>query len=83
MFGELAAIDRKPRCATVIAIQDSVLVCTPADAFCAVLKRNPQVAMATLCRLVDLVRALSSRVFEFSTLNVPCRNPYGIASARP
>ena len=73
MFGELSAIDGKSRSATVIAIHDSTLVRMSADAFAEALTRHPDVAMVMLCRLVGLIRALSERVFEFSTLNVSGR----------
>ena len=70
MFGELSAIDGQPRSATVLALEDVSLIRLSASAFCAVLQRHPQVANAVLCWLVGLIRALSERVFQFSTLDV-------------
>lgn len=69
-FGELSAIDGQTRSATVIAVEEASLVGLPASAFCQLLQERPQVAMAVLRRLAGLVRALSERVFEFSTLSV-------------
>ena len=73
MFGELSAIDGQPRSATVIALQQSLLARMPPKVFWSVLEHYPQVAAAVLRRLVSLVRALSGRVFEFSTLAVKNR----------
>lgn len=70
MFGELSAIDGQTRSATVIALEDTLLIQLSASAFCAVLERYPRMANAMFRRLVGLVRALSNRVFEFSTLDV-------------
>jgi CRP-like cAMP-binding protein len=73
MFGELSAIDGQPRSATVIALQEALMARMPPNVFWAVMERHPQVAAAVLQHLVSLVRALSDRVFEFSTLAVKNR----------
>lgn len=65
-FGELSAIDGKPRSANVIAVTDATVVAMGAAEFQATLRRYPEVAMATLTKLCHLVRALSERVHEFS-----------------
>jgi CRP-like cAMP-binding protein len=70
MFGELGAIDGEPRSAHVMALEDSLLASMPRQAFWEVLNGYPQVAEFTLKRLASLVRLLSERVFEFSTLAV-------------
>jgi CRP-like cAMP-binding protein len=70
MFGDLSAIDGQPRCANVITLEESVVLKMSAPAFQDVLAGHPQVALATLCRLTQLVRDLSDRVVEFSTLGV-------------
>ena len=70
MFGELAAIDGQPRSASVIALTDSLIASLSGEAFWQVLREQPEVAAVTLKRLVANVRALSERVFEFSTLTV-------------
>jgi CRP-like cAMP-binding protein len=72
-FGELAAIDGGPRSASVVALADTLLACLPAEAFWEVLRTQPSVAEATLKRLAGLVRQLSDRVVEFSTLGVSNR----------
>ena len=73
MLGELAAIDGAPRSAHVVAVQDSMLVTLSPDAFRSVLREHPDVNWRVLQRLVRLVRLLSERVYEFSTLAVPAR----------
>ena len=73
MFGELAAIDGAPRSAHVLAVQDSLLLSLSPKAFQAVLREHPEVNLRVLQRLVRLVRSLSERVYEFSTLPVPMR----------
>lgn len=73
MFGDLAAIDGQPRSADVLAL-DSVLVAslTP-DAFRQLLADEALVRERVLQRLAGLVRLLSERVIELSTLGVQNR----------
>jgi CRP-like cAMP-binding protein len=70
LFGELAAIDGKPRAANVVALTDCVLASMPENALWDVLHEHQSVADAMLRRLAGNVRALTERVFEFSTLAV-------------
>lgn len=70
MFGDLAAIDGKPRCADVEAREESVVAYMPAADFRAVMREHPAVADAVMRQLAALVRRLSERVVEFSTLGV-------------
>ncbi len=70
MFGDLSAIDGRPRCANVITQEESVVLNMSASAFQEVLHGHSQVAFAVLCGLTELVRHLSDRVVEFSTLGV-------------
>lgn len=70
MFGELGAIDGEPRSAHVMALEDSLLATMSRETFWKVLNGYPEVAEFTLKRLATLVRLLSERVFEFSTLAV-------------
>lgn len=73
MFGELSAIDGKPRSAYVVAVSDSLVASMSDTVFWEVLGDYPSVAAATLRRLATLVRSLSERVVEFSTLAVKNR----------
>ncbi len=72
-FGELAAIDGGPRSASVVALADTLIACLPAETFWELLRSHPSVAEATLRRLARLVRRLSDRVVELSTLGVTNR----------
>jgi CRP/FNR family transcriptional regulator, cyclic AMP receptor protein len=73
MFGELSAIDGRPRSASVAALEEALTARMPPKVFWTMLEHHPQVAAAVLHHLVGLVRALSERVFEFSTLAVKNR----------
>lgn len=73
MFGDLSAIDGKPRSANIVALADSFIVSMTAEAFREVLQTHPALAMAALQELVDLVRGLCERVIEMSTLGVKNR----------
>jgi CRP/FNR family transcriptional regulator, cyclic AMP receptor protein len=72
-FGDLAAIDNRPRSATAVAISDSLLASLAAPAYWQTMMRHPPVAAASLRRLAHLVRALSDRVIESAILPVPTR----------
>ena len=73
MFGEFAAIDGEPRSANVVALMPSYVAAMPAACFWEVLERHPSAAAFTLKLLTRQVRALTERVFEFSTLAVKNR----------
>ena len=73
LFGELAAIDGKPRAADVVALTDSFIASVPADIFLDLLRNNPEVSASIHRQLAGLVRLLTERVFEFSTLAVKNR----------
>ena len=72
-FGELAAIDGDPRTANVIAQTDALVASMPAKMFWRVLQDHPEVSSGVLKKLTGMVRLLSERVFEFSTLAVKNR----------
>jgi CRP-like cAMP-binding protein len=70
MFGDLSAIDGRPRCANVVTLEESVVLNMGSAVFQDVLRGHSEVAFAVLCGLTELVRRLSDRVVEFSTLGV-------------
>ncbi len=72
-FGEIAAIDAKPRSAAIVALTDALVASLPGDAFRKVLGRHPEVSSKVMEHLTGLVRQLSERVFEFSVLAVKNR----------
>jgi CRP-like cAMP-binding protein len=63
-FGELSALDGKPRSANVIAQTDATVGTMSAPNFLATLREHPEVALAALRKLTMLVRLLSDRVQE-------------------
>lgn len=70
MVGELAAIDGGPRSATVEALEPARLARLPAAAFRELVETRPGFAMVLLQQLSGLIRRLTERVFELSTLAV-------------
>ena len=72
-FGEISAIDSKPRSANVIALTDCEILIVPPDVFMALVTRNPQVCLEVLQQLAAIVRRLCDRIFEYSTLDVAKR----------
>ena len=73
MFGEIAAIDRSFRSASIEALERCSIASLPADAFEQLMLREPSVAVATLRHVAADLRRLSERVLEFSTLVVQNR----------
>jgi CRP-like cAMP-binding protein len=70
MFGELAAIDQLPRSTHVIAVADTSLAVISRNCFVSLVSDYPQIALATLHKLAQVVRFLSDRVYEFGALDV-------------
>jgi len=73
IFGDIAAIDGGPRSADVLALGSSLIACMPAAVFRRLLTEEPAIAERTLRRLAAVVRRLSDRVFDLSTLGVQNR----------
>jgi CRP-like cAMP-binding protein len=72
-FGDIAAIDGGPRSADVVTLEPSVVASLDRAAFMALLHDEPLVAQRVMLRLVSLVRQLSERVIDLSTLGVQNR----------
>lgn len=72
-FGDLSAVDGQPRSADVVTLEPSVLASLSAPAFMAMLEREPLVATRMMRNLTALVRRLTERVIELSTLGVQTR----------
>lgn len=70
MFGELSALDGRRRMASVEAEEDTVLARLSHRDFLALLSRHPSFALATMRRLVALVRRLSDLLYEAHAYNV-------------
>lgn len=70
IFGEFPAIDGGSRSASVEARTNCLIASMPAASFRELLQSEPGLAQALLPRLVKTIRALTTRVYEFSTLAV-------------
>ncbi|CAA6604354.1 cAMP-binding protein [Rhodospirillaceae bacterium LM-1] len=68
-FGELAALDGKPRSAKVVTSETSLLASLDGPSFRDIMMRFPQLALRVTLRLADIIRRLDSRVTELSTLS--------------
>jgi CRP/FNR family transcriptional regulator, cyclic AMP receptor protein len=73
VFGEVSAIDDKPRSADVIALEATLIASMPPSAFRKLLAHEPLLAERMMKRLAALVRSLSERVIDLSTLGVQNR----------
>jgi CRP/FNR family transcriptional regulator, cyclic AMP receptor protein len=72
-FGELSAIDGRPRSADVVALQSGLLASMPPAAFKSLLQQEWTVNERVLLRLTDLARGMIDRVVDLSTLSVQQR----------
>jgi CRP/FNR family cyclic AMP-dependent transcriptional regulator len=72
-FGELSALDGRPRSADVIALQPGLLASLSPPAFLALLKQEWTVNERVLLQLADLARGMIDRVVDLSTLSVQQR----------
>jgi CRP/FNR family transcriptional regulator, cyclic AMP receptor protein len=72
-FGELAAIDGKPRSASVTAITECTIAILRSADFHRLLEAHAAVAMAVIRSMGAVIRQLDERVVEFSVLSVPGR----------
>ena len=72
-FGELSALDGRPRSADVIALGSGLLASLPSPAFRALLQQEWTVNERVLLRLADMARGMIDRVVDLSTLSVQQR----------
>jgi CRP-like cAMP-binding protein len=72
-FGELSAIDGKPRSATVVALKDTHMAVMRPDVFLEALEQHPALAISLLRKLTALVRVSSDRVLQLSTFSANSR----------
>jgi CRP-like cAMP-binding protein len=70
IFGEFPAIDGGPRSASVEARTNCLIASMPGSTFRELLETETGLANALLPRLTKTIRALTTRVYEFSTLAV-------------
>ena len=72
-FGELSAIDGHGRSASVVALESCVVATLSAKSFWTLLLSDPAIAANVLRSLAALVRDLTARVVDTTTLTVPER----------
>lgn len=79
MFGELPAIDGKPRSASVEPRTSCLVASMKSAPFLELLEREPTVLRGVLRQLVSTIRRLSTRVYEFSAaiMSITGRKLYG------
>lgn len=67
-FGELAAIDGRPRSAGVVALTDTLVAGLGGSQFLETVSNTPALAEAMLVHLAGLVRRTTERIVDLSTL---------------
>lgn len=72
-FGEISAIDGQPRSACVTALTDSEVTVMPFAVFQSLISTGGAPCVALMKQLTGMVRRLSERVYEFTTLSVSNR----------
>ncbi|TVR98193.1 MAG: Crp/Fnr family transcriptional regulator [Rhodospirillales bacterium] len=67
-FGELAAIDGRPRSASVMAVEETVIAQLSHQVFMDILAKHPKVALHVMERLARIIRSADERIMDLSTL---------------
>lgn len=73
IFGEIAAIDSERRSASIEARTRCSIASMPRTVFLDVLRSEPLVALALLRHLTAKIRSLTTRIYEFTALDVANR----------
>jgi len=73
IFGEVAALDGEPRSADAIALDEALLASLSPTQFARLMAQEPAIGGRMMKRLAALVRSLSERVIDLSTLGVQNR----------
>jgi CRP/FNR family transcriptional regulator, cyclic AMP receptor protein len=73
IFGELAAVDHRPRSASAVAKEDCQLAHMTGDDFIAFLGEVPQAGLWMVQQLAALLRDMTERTFAIATLPVATR----------
>ncbi len=67
-FGELAALDGKPRSTTVLAVEESDIAKISGERFIRVMEKHPQVALKVMRNMAGIIRTSTARIIDLSTL---------------
>jgi CRP-like cAMP-binding protein len=73
MFGELSAIDGKPRSASVVATKRALIAALPQELFKKLMREHPDFAVAVIERLAVIIRVSNDRIMDLSTLGAYTR----------
>lgn len=73
MFGELSAIDGKPRSASVVALRRTLVAALSPDIFKKTMREHPEFAVAVIERLAAIIRTSNDRIMDLSTLGAYTR----------
>lgn len=68
-FGELSAIDGKPRSASIVALEDCVMASLAPDDFLNILRKHSDVGLKILQKLASMVRSADERIMDLATLS--------------
>lgn len=66
-FGELAALDGKPRSTRVLAVEDSDIAEISGECFIRVLEKHPQVALKVMRNMAGIICTSTARIIDLST----------------
>lgn len=72
-FGELAAVDDRPRSASVIALAPTTLACLSGPLFLDLCRRHPDLALGVMRNMAEIMRSVIERVVALSTLGAQNR----------
>ncbi len=68
LFGELAAIDGRPRSSTVVAAEDSDIAKMAPERFLKLMRQYPVVSLEVMKNLASVIRTSTDRIVDLSTL---------------
>ncbi len=72
-FGELAAIDGRPRSSSIVALEESDIAKMSPERFIAMMKMYPDVGLKVMANLASVIRASTERIVDLSTLGANSR----------
>jgi CRP-like cAMP-binding protein len=72
-FGELAAIDGRPRSSSIVALEDSDIAKMSPERFITVMKMYPDVGLNVMRNLASIIRTSTERIVDLSTLGANSR----------
>jgi CRP-like cAMP-binding protein len=73
MFGEISAIDGKPRSASVVALRRTLVAALSPEIFKKMMREHPDFAVAVIERLAAIIRISNDRIMDLSTLGAYTR----------